>query len=160
MKKIGCFFVLLLAITFSSQAGRADTIAGALAGADCFQGLNDAELEAVAALAIVVPHKAGDQIITYGIPINRLFVLKTGKANVILKTGTVVAEVGPGTTLGEMEFVDGRPASATVIVSEDAQMIEFDPAALHDLLQRQPSIGFRVMSNMAGKISHQLRGQQ
>lgn len=160
MKKIVCFFMLVLAITLSTEVCRAGTVVAALAGADCFQGLTEAELGAVAALGIVVPHKAGDQIITYGVPIKRLFVIKTGKADVILNTGAVVAAVGPGTTLGEMEFVDGQPASATVVVSEDAEMIEFEPALLHGLLGRQPAVGYRVMANMARKISLQLRRQQ
>jgi CRP-like cAMP-binding protein len=105
-------------------------------------------------------YQAGDPFITYGVPLNRLFVMKTGKADVILKTGAVAAVAGPGTTLGEMEFVDGQPASANVVVSIDAEIVEFDPASLRDLLQNQPSIGYRVMGNMARKISSQFRGQQ
>jgi CRP-like cAMP-binding protein len=68
--------------------------------------------------------------------------------------------VGPGTTLGEMESVDGQPASATVVVDEDAEMVEFGPTVLRDLLQRRPALGYRVMCNMARKISVQLGGQE
>ncbi|MCF8092586.1 MAG: cyclic nucleotide-binding domain-containing protein [Desulfotignum sp.] len=160
MKKSGFFVLLVMAMTLSTQVCRAGTMVDFLAGTDCFQGLTQTELRAVAALGTVVPHKAGDQFITYGVPINRLFVMKTGKADVILKTGAVVAVAGPGTTLGEMEFVDGQPASANVVASIDAETIEFDPASLRDLLKNQPSIGHRVMGNMARKISGQLRGQQ
>jgi CRP-like cAMP-binding protein len=37
-----------------------------------------------------------------------------------------------------------------------AETVEFDPAALRDLLQNQPAIGYRMMGNMARKISSQL----
>ncbi len=155
-----CLSLLLLAAMLSSGPCRADTVVEALAGADSFQGLNAAELAAVAALGTVVAHKAGAEFITYGVSMNRLFVVQAGKAKVILKTGTIVAVVGPGTTLGEMEFVDGQPASATVVVTEDAKMVEFAPAALRGLLQRRPAIGYRVMGNMAKKISLQLRKRE
>src|SRR5690606_22597858 len=68
----------------------------------------------------------------------------------------LVGVCGPGDFLGEMSFLTGRPASATVRVANETRCCTFDVAALKALLDRNPGLrqaleeGFN--RNLVGKL--------
>ena len=80
MRRMSLLPMLVLVAAFSTSPCRAHTVVESLVKSDSFGGLNASQLAAVAALCTVTTHKAGDEIITYGAPVNRLFVVQTGKA--------------------------------------------------------------------------------
>lgn len=79
-----------------------------------------------------------------------------GGAASVEKSGTLVGVCGPGDFLGEMSFLTGRPASATVRVANEIRCCVFDPGVLKALIQRYPAIrqalevGFN--RNLVGKL--------
>ncbi|MDW6024720.1 cyclic nucleotide-binding domain-containing protein [Mesorhizobium sp. BAC0120] len=82
------------------------------------------------------------------------------------KGGKIVGVCGPGDFLGEMSFLTGRPASATVRVANEVRCCVYDPAPLKALTQKNPGIRqaleFSFNRNLVGKLermneaSHQL----
>ena len=68
----------------------------------------------------------------------------------------LVGVCGPGDFLGEMSFLTGRPASATVRVANETRCCTFDVAVLKALLDRNPGMrqaleeGFN--RNLVGKL--------
>ena len=55
------------------------------------------------------------------------------------KAGTIVGVCGPGDFLGEMSFLTGKPASATVRVANEVRCCVYDPAALKALAKKNPA---------------------
>jgi CRP-like cAMP-binding protein len=66
-------------------------------------------------------------------PVHHLRVLARGAASVIVN-GTHVATIGAGGIVGEMSFLSGRAATATVIVTDAARVFEIAHEALARLL--------------------------
>jgi small-conductance mechanosensitive channel/CRP-like cAMP-binding protein len=56
------------------------------------------------------------------------------------KTYTTSFEIGPGGIVGEMSLFTGLPRTATVVVDEEAELIEIRAAALASLLARNPAL--------------------
>lgn len=152
---------LLLTGAPAQAAAQAPDLAllAALAQSDAFQGLNERQLEAVARLCKLKALKDGEQFIDFGAPLDYIYVVASGKATILLETGELAGVAGPGTTLGEMEFVDGQPAAASVEMTYAGQVVELEAKALRRLLDGDPALGYRVMGNMARKISLSLRAR-
>jgi hypothetical protein len=72
------------------------------------------------------------------------------------KGGTIVGVCGPGDFLGEMSFLTGRPASATVRVANEVRCCVYDPAILKLLAKKAPAIRqaleFSFNRNLVGKL--------
>ncbi len=72
------------------------------------------------------------------------------------KSGTIVGVCGPGDFLGEMSFLTGKPASATVRVANESRCCVFDPGVLKVLLEKNPSIRQTLENsfnrNLVGKL--------
>jgi CRP-like cAMP-binding protein len=85
----------------------------------------------------------------------QLVFVASGAASVE-KSGTLVGVCGPGDFLGEMSFLTGRPASATVRVANEIRCCVFDPGVLKALTQKNPGIRqaleFSFNRNLVGKL--------
>ena len=72
------------------------------------------------------------------------------------KAGTIVGVCGPGDFLGEMSFLTGKPASATVRVANEVRCCVYDPAVLKALAKKNPTIRqaleFSFNRNLVGKL--------
>jgi len=72
------------------------------------------------------------------------------------KAGKIVGVCGPGDFLGEMSFLTGRPASATVRVANEVRCCVYDPVPLKALTQKNPAIRqaleFSFNRNLVGKL--------
>ena len=74
----------------------------------------------------------------------------------IEKGERIVGVCGPGDFLGEMSFMTGRPASATVRVANEIRCCAFDPGVLKVLIERNPGIRQALENsfnrNLVGKL--------
>jgi hypothetical protein len=72
------------------------------------------------------------------------------------KAGSIVGVCGPGDFLGEMSFLSGKPASATVRVANEIRCCTYDAATLKILAQKNPGIRqaleFSFNRNLVGKL--------
>jgi len=95
-------------------------------------------------------------------PVASLHVLAQGQARVDVD-GKAVARVHPGGIVGEMSFLSGAPASATVTVTQAARVFQIDSATLHALLagddELQAQFHRALGAELAGKVLA-LRGAQ
>jgi hypothetical protein len=70
--------------------------------------------------------------------------------------GNLVGVCGPGDFLGEMSFLTGRPASATVRVANQIRCCVYDPAILKQMSRKAPAIRqaleFSFNRNLVGKL--------
>ena len=72
------------------------------------------------------------------------------------KAGTIVGVCGPGDFLGEMSFLTGKPASATVRVANEIRCCVYDPGVLKALAKKNPGIRqaleYSFNRNLVGKL--------
>jgi CRP-like cAMP-binding protein len=97
----------------------------------------------------------GEVLIKEGEMAPQLVFIARGAASVE-KGDKLVGVCGPGDFLGEMSFLSGKPASATVRVSNEIRCCVYTPAELRALLQRNPGIRqaleFSFNRNLVGKL--------
>src|SRR5438067_215225 len=86
-------------------------------------------------------YASGEAIVEDGAPVSALYVIASGAASVEkmhLGRGIPLGELGPGALVGEVSYLDGSPASASVVARTDvtAHVIE----GLDDLLGADPEL--------------------
>ena len=142
--------LLVLASPCSSQDQDLGTL---LAATDIFKGLDAGELSQVAELAMVRFGGEGEELITLGGETHALYTLQSGLAVIVDASGRTIYEFGPGIVVGEFEFVSGKPGCATVTITQDAEVVEIDGVALRGLMDADTALGYKIMGNMAYKLS-------
>jgi len=132
-----------------------------LRGVELFDGLEEDDLDEVAAICTHRQLKDGDFLAKQGEVGRELFIVNEGLVEVTILERNVqraVVKLGTGQLIGEMSLVDRGPRSATVRAIHDptyVQVIQHDD--FHTLCQRNTLIGYRVMLNLAADLSFKLR---
>lgn len=94
---------------------------------------------------------AGMHLVTEGGASGHLYVLMSGKLEV-LKGEMVVATIAePGAVLGEMSVLLGLPHTATVRACSDTVVYEFEDAA--SLLKREPEVTLSIARMLAQRLN-------
>ncbi|MEW5733929.1 MAG: cyclic nucleotide-binding domain-containing protein [Thermodesulfobacteriota bacterium] len=161
MKKAAAALLAFLAgaaLLGAPAFGQADApaLAKAINQASLFSGLTAAEKDALQTVAKLRHGKGGERIITQGSALDRMYIIPDGQVEVLVDGKLVVKN--PGQSLvGELEFLDAPPASADVVLVQDADMIELDYAALAALMEKEPRLGYKLMREFAKIEAQRLR---
>lgn len=92
--------------------------------------------------------QAGHYLFREGDPSDAMYVIKSGKLAVTKSkqnSEIVLAELGPGSMVGEMAFFDNRARSASVKAVKDAEVIALPFKALHAQFQNFPEWAKAIM---------------
>ena len=98
-----------------------------------FAGLDDAQLSRVVAAGTWRSVDGGSRLTEQGNPVAELVLLCAGSARVEVD-GKTVAHLHAGAFCGEMAFISGEPASATVTVHRPVRAFVFDTPKLRTLV--------------------------
>jgi len=115
-----------------------------------FEGFAPSELDRVAELAEDVEASPGALIIDQGRVGTECFVILEGLANVFVGDD-VVAQIGPGTMVGEMALVEHRPRNASVVAETPMTLVVFDLKAFKTLLEEMPRVHSKVLETLAAR---------
>jgi CRP-like cAMP-binding protein len=76
------------------------------------------------------------------------------KVSMMSRTGTerILAFMGPGSIVGELSMIDGRPRSAAVVAVRDATLSFLSRAAFEAFAQRQPEIYKSLVTLLATRL--------
>jgi hypothetical protein len=99
-----------------------------------FAGLDDAQLSRLVTVGHWRDAETGARLTQQGQPVAELMLLCAGSARVEVDD-RAVAQLHPGTLCGEMAFLSGEPASATVIVGKSVRAFVFDMPKLRALVE-------------------------
>lgn len=92
---------------------------------------------------------------------SHLIIITHGKAKVLKDDGTgnikEIATVHKGATLGEMSIIDSFPHSATVIISENAEVVLITKANLQNIIEKYPALGAKLLWQIAVQLSARVR---
>jgi CRP-like cAMP-binding protein len=126
----------------------------------CFSDLTVPEAQAIALLCEEVEGRGGDRLLVQGEHVDHLQFMIQGKAAVLRQIGDdqrVVGFVGAGGVLGELALLDNGPASATVQAMQPYRVVRFRLTDLKDTFERQPVLGYKIISRLARQTSLRLR---
>ncbi len=88
-----------------------------------------------------------------------LILLLEGAASVFDRvSGREFARIGPGELLGEISFIDKKPATATVMTTVSSRIFRLPKPRLDEKLSRDPVFAGRFYLMVAGFLSGRLRG--
>jgi hypothetical protein len=122
-----------------------------------FKGMGAMELIFLMGLVQNIKGKRGQFLFCEGQPPNGLFIVLAGQCSIRLtnlnsSSFTEVKSVNPGEYVGEFGLIDGLPRSATVIVTEDADLMFLPTKAFQSAVESQPKVAQVVTQNLLSNI--------
>lgn len=120
-------------------------------------GLEPSAVEQVADLAEVERKLARESLIRINEKSSDLYVILAGRVIIMTADGDKLAEVGPGSVLGEMALIDDRPRSAEVTCLGITTVARIPSKELRKFMWQNKDIGFIILANLARVLSGRLR---
>jgi CRP/FNR family cyclic AMP-dependent transcriptional regulator len=120
-------------------------------------GLTETQLASISELATERNFMPASRIIKQGDTGSDLFVIIQGRVNILTPDGDKLAEVGPGSVLGEISLIDARPRTADAVCIGNVQAAVFDAKILRSHMNQDRDMGFMVLANLSRVLCGRLR---
>jgi CRP/FNR family transcriptional regulator, cyclic AMP receptor protein len=107
-----------------------------------------------------VSFNLGQEIISEGVRIDHLYILRQGTASVQLAGTTsnaLIAELVSGDVFGEMAFLEDSRATATVVAKDEVEVDAIWSDDLRQLVLMFPGFGTRFYRSLAVILAQRLR---
>lgn len=117
-----------------------------------FSACSDAELAEVDRVADEVHVEAGRTIMSQGDLGQELAVVIEGQVEVV-KDGTPIATLGPGSYFGEIALLDSLTRTASVTAVTDVVLEVIDRRGLNTLLDDVPSIARSLLAGVSQRLA-------
>ena len=122
-----------------------------------FRGLSSTHIDEILAITTIQTFEGGDTIVRQFDRNTDLMIMLKGLAYIKTFGGDTIAEVGPGTVLGEVSLIDEEPRSATVVSSGASEMAVIQSESLKNLMKHDLGMRCVMMENLARLICQRLR---
>lgn len=123
---------------------------------DLFEGLEEAELAAIAELLRRRQYRRGMFVFLEGEPVEAVYFVESGsvKASTVDEHGRehVLNVLGPGAFFPHVGFLDGGPAPATAQALEDCTLWAMQREAFYALLMQRPAMAVRMVAVLGRHI--------
>lgn len=130
-----------------------------------FDGLDDVECRALA--AVVTRHRCepGELVLRQGETDQELWVVAAGECEVVRQhvgaeasgAAVVLATLGPGETLGEMSFFQAAPHSASVRATTPLELLRLSREDFDARVNHGCRAAFKLAVNMVGTLARRMR---
>ena len=121
-----------------------------------FESLAEHELEALSDLAFTRTFGKDSVIILAEEEGDTLFILKTGqvKVSIVSEEGreVILSLLGPGSVFGELSLLDGKPRSANVVATEEADLLMLRRSDFVQLIYKTPQIATALLAELASRL--------
>lgn len=129
-----------------------------------FRGLDEAQLQRVAALARSETYHAHDLIFSQDAPGDKMYIIGQGQVEVRVRDENgqphSALYLGQGQIFGEMALIDQGTRSASVIAVQNQTTVYYIAGEdFSALCQQDTGIGYIMMRNIAQDLSFKLRHQ-
>jgi CRP-like cAMP-binding protein len=145
---------------FEPGQGEVEELTALLGRLPVFDNLTNRELRRVERIVHRRRFAMNEVVIQAWVPRSGLFVVETGKVNVVrqLSSGdsVVVGSLGTGELLGEFAILDDSPRSTSIVAAEPSDMIGFFRPDLMDLVETVPLLGFKILYRVSQIMSTRL----
>lgn len=116
-----------------------------------FAGCSTRDLDRLARATDEVTLSAGTTLTRQGDIGREAFVVLSGTAEV-RRDGATVAELGPGSVIGELALLDGGPRTATVVATTDVEVIVLSRPAFNAVLDEIPTLAHQLLVTLAHRL--------
>ncbi len=127
-----------------------------------FAGVSAESLKAVAAIAEERAFPAGEPLFKEGDPARALYILRAGEVDIVyqhhIDQGRVVDTVVAGDLIGWSSLVEPHRCTATAVPRTPGRAVRIDAAGIRDLCQRDHTLGYHLLKELAGTLSRRLQG--
>ena len=101
--------------------------------------------------------EAGSQLMQQGAASDCMHIILRGRVQVErshpdLKEPLVLAELGPGQSVGEMGVLDDEPRSATVVALEETETMEISAHQLAEVVLRYPEVTAALLRTITRRL--------
>ena len=114
--------------------------AGLLRTIEIFEPLNDDDLLDLATLLTFKDYPWGFPIVQKGDAGIELYIIISGRVEVIDDEGVTLAEMGLGDVFGEMSLLSGEPVTTTIMASEPTKVAALNHKNFRHILTRFPAL--------------------
>lgn len=129
------------------------SIITALAKFPIFRGLNEQQLKELGSFLRLEHFDKDDIIIKKGDPGINLFIIASGKVEVIGDRGIKIAVLEKGEIFGEMSLISGQPVGATVKVVEAVNLLYINGKDFVKILELYPSVQIYFARLLATRLA-------
>jgi CRP/FNR family transcriptional regulator/CRP/FNR family cyclic AMP-dependent transcriptional regulator len=130
--------------------------ASGLMNVTLFSGLQESELEEIAAAAVVRRVPADTMILRADEEGDSLFVILSGRVSVSMHSEegreVILSILTDGDFFGEISLLDGKPRSATVIATEPTDLLTLRRPDFLACLEKHPQIATHLLSTLAFRL--------
>ena len=98
---------------------------------------------------------AGTIVFRQGDPGQSIYVIRSGEVRVVKSANgkhRVVAMLGTGEIFGEMAVLTGRPRSATIQVTKDAELLRIPARRLEEMISGAGELPIRLLKRLADRL--------
>lgn len=120
------------------------------------QGLVDAEYQRILAMSSSTVVKKGETLFKQGDDGDSMFILLSGEIDIIVNGIGSVHIMHAGEILGEIGLVKKVPRTASAVINTDSVLLELYAETLHEVVKKQPRIGYIIMRNVAKILADRL----
>lgn len=117
-----------------------------------FSGLDDKELQSIAASMHERTFKAGQTVVEEGATGAGFFVVESGQAEVSVG-GEARGTVGPGDHFGEIALLTGSSRTATIVATTDLHCYGLTSWDFKPLVEGNPAIAWKLLQSLADRLS-------
>ena len=98
----------------------------------------------------------GEAIVRMGEPGSTLYVIRTGRVNVVREqasgSSVVLAMFGPGEFFGELSIFDGERRSASVIAVEPTETVALGRFDVVRVVTHNPQVGLSLLKSLSSRL--------
>jgi len=127
------------------------SVADQLAAVPLFNACSKKELGLIAKAATDMSFPDGTVLMTQDETAREAFILTEGTV-VVKRNGRKVAELGPGTFLGELGLLDRGPRTATVTAQGQVEALVLGPREFAGLLDEVPTLSHKLLRALAARV--------
>ncbi len=128
-----------------------------LAGYAMFQSLDDNEIRSVITLLKLREYQPGEIVIQKGEAGKNLFIIVSGKVEVIDEQGVVLDTMESEDVFGEMSLISGDPVNATIKVLETTRVLYLDGKEFILMLRKYPPLQMYFARLLSKRLSNRLK---
>jgi len=120
-------------------------------------GLKPEVVEQIEQLAQTETFLAREFLVKHGEKSSDLFVILDGRVLVCTPGGDELAQIGPGSVLGEVALVDDQPRCADAVCIGLVKVARLPAKELRSFMAKNTDAGFLMLANLARVLSNRLR---
>lgn len=121
-----------------------------------FAGLEDAQIARLLAAGEFANVAPGAVLTTENKPLEKIFFICTGNTSVTIG-GREISKLGKGNFVGEVAFLTGQPATATVVAESDVRALVFEKERLNLFFKNETEVAGLIYQLLGRELAHKMK---